>query len=88
MTTKKLLVVSHCPSPNTLALLDAVMAGAKHPDIGGVESRHVPPLQASAEDVLSCDAIILGTTENLGYMSGALKDFISLHPFNINNMLF
>jgi multimeric flavodoxin WrbA len=72
---KQLLLVAHAPSPNTQRLVDAVLAGARNPDIQGIAVRHLPPLQASAEDVLAADAIILGTTENLGYMSGALKDF-------------
>lgn len=75
MSGKQLLVVAHAPSPNTQALVDAVLRGARHPDLMSVNVRHVPPLQASADDVMAADAIILGTTENLGYMSGALKDF-------------
>ena len=72
---KKLLVVAHTPSENTIKLKDAVMRGIQHPDISNVSSLYIPPLQASAEDVMDADAIVLGTTENLGYMSGALKDF-------------
>lgn len=73
--SKLLLIVAHAPSPNTRAMVEAVLRGARHQDIEGVAVRHVPPLEAGPEDVLSADAIVLGTTENLGYMSGALKDF-------------
>lgn len=72
---KQLLVVAHAPSSNTRRLVEAVLRGAGNPDIEGVSTRHIPPLEASADDVKAADAIILGTTENLGYMSGALKDF-------------
>ena len=75
MTEKRLLVVAHAPSPNTRRLLDAVLAGAQAPEIEGVAVTHKPPLEAGPADVLATDAVILGTTENLGYMSGALKDF-------------
>jgi multimeric flavodoxin WrbA len=73
--TKTLLVIAHAPSPNTHRLLEAVLRGARHPDIESVSVRQLPPLQAGPEDVLASDALILGTPENLGYMSGALKDF-------------
>jgi hypothetical protein len=56
-------------------LVAATLRGARHGDIEGVAVKHIPPLQAVADDVLRADAIILGTTENFGYMSGALKDF-------------
>ncbi|QBM17643.1 hypothetical protein MARI_17640 [Marinobacter sp. JH2] len=72
---KRLLIVAHAPSPNTLRLREAVENGARHPDVESVEVVVKAPLDAGPEDVLACDAIILGTTENLGYMSGALKDF-------------
>ncbi|QIT54688.1 flavodoxin family protein [Aquisalimonas sp. 2447] len=73
--TRHLLVVAHAPSPNTQKLVDAVLRGASHEDVEYVSTRHVPPLEAGPDDVLAANAIILGTTENLGYMSGALKDF-------------
>ncbi len=75
MTDKRLLIVAHAPSPNTLRLRDAVVAGARHPDIAGVEVVAQSPFDTQPEHVLAAQAIVLGTTENLGYMSGALKDF-------------
>ena len=70
---KRLLIVAHAPSENTQALRDAVQRGALSET--GVEVRVVAPLQSGPDDVLAAQAVILGTPENLGYMSGALKDF-------------
>ena len=75
MTTKHLLIVAHAPSPNTRAMAEALLRGAQHEDIESVTSRWTPPLEAGPDDIRQCDAIILCTTENLGYMSGAMKDF-------------
>jgi len=72
---KTLLIVFHAPSPNTVALRDAVVNGAEDPEVSGVVVRSLAPLNTVPEDVIMADAVILGTTENLGYMSGALKDF-------------
>ncbi len=75
MDKKKLLIVAHAPSPNLMKLRDAVLLGTQHPDIENIAVSILNPLETKPEDVLATDAIILGTPENLGYMSGALKDF-------------
>ena len=75
MSKKRLLIVAHAPSANTEKLRDAVLEGARASDLDTVDAKWIAPLAAQPEDVLAAQAIILGTTENLGYMSGALKDF-------------
>jgi multimeric flavodoxin WrbA len=72
---RQLLIVAHAPSQNTRRLREAVVRGATSSEIAGIDVKMLPPLEAQPDDVLAAQAIILGTTENLGYMSGALKDF-------------
>ncbi len=71
---KKLLIIAHAPSDNTQHLRDAVLKGASHPDIENVEVVMRAPLETQPEDIITADAIILGTTENFGYMAGLVKD--------------
>ena len=80
---KNLLIVAHAPSPNTRRLAEAALRGAGHEDIEQVRAVWMPPLEAGPEDVLACDGILLGTTENLGYMSGALKDFFDRTYYHV-----
>jgi multimeric flavodoxin WrbA len=75
MAGKTLLVVAHVPSPNTARLRDAVLAGARSLDAQNIAVRALTPFETGPADVKDADALVLGTTENLGYMSGALKDF-------------
>ena len=75
MTPKRLLVVGHTPSVNTRRLFDAVVEGASSIENENVEVMACRPFDVQPQDVQTARAVILGTTENLGYMSGALKDF-------------
>jgi NAD(P)H-dependent FMN reductase len=71
----QLLVVHHTPSPALQAMLEAVLAGARDPELTGIEVIVRPALAATASDVLAADGFVLGTPANIGYMSGALKHF-------------
>jgi NAD(P)H-dependent FMN reductase len=71
----RLLVVHHTPSPSLQAMLEAVIAGARDPELEGVDVVVVPALAAGVPDVLAADGFVLGTPANIGYMSGALKHF-------------
>lgn len=72
---KKLLIVAHCPSENTKNIRNAAVKGSQDPRISGVEVVVKTPFESDIKDIFWANAILLGTTENLGYMSGALKDF-------------
>jgi multimeric flavodoxin WrbA len=74
--TRHLLIVYHSQSGTTSKMADAVIEGARHPDIEGVDVRVRDALEASPDDVLWADGMILGTPENFGYMSGAMKYFL------------
>ena len=71
----RLLVVHHTTSPALQAMLEAVVAGARDPELEGIEVAVMPALAATVSDVLAADGFLLGTPANIGYMSGALKHF-------------
>jgi NAD(P)H-dependent FMN reductase len=71
----RLLVVHHTTSPALQAMLEAVVSGARDPELEGIDVAVTPALAATAVDVLAADGFLLGTPANIGYMSGALKHF-------------
>ena len=73
---KHLLIVFHSKTGNTRRLAEAVLSGATHPDLTEVEVRLRKAQDAGPEDLLWAHGLLLGTPENFGYMSGALKDFL------------
>ncbi|MGA8257762.1 MAG: flavodoxin family protein, partial [Nocardioides sp.] len=71
----RLLVVHHSPTATVQRLTEAVVAGTHDEEIEGVDVVVRSALEANADDVLAANGILLGTTANFGYMSGALKHF-------------
>ncbi len=73
MSKKRLLILYHSQSGNTERLAKAVCAGANQES--GTTTKLIQAFDASLSDLLETDGILIGTPENFGYMSGAMKDF-------------
>ena len=73
---KHLLIVYHTMGGSTESMAQAVYQGATDPLIEGVDVRFKRAFDAGGDDLLWAHALILGTPENFGYMSGAMKDFL------------
>lgn len=80
---KQLLIVAHSPSPNTAALRHAAERQARQLALENVRICSLSPFDAGPNDLRAADAVLLGTPENLGAMSGALKDFFDRSYYTI-----
>lgn len=70
----RVLVVYHSLGGHTKKMAEAVTAGA-----GGVAGTEVvlkTGLEADIGDLLTCDAVAIGSPDYFGYMAGGLKDFL------------
>jgi multimeric flavodoxin WrbA len=72
---KRLLLIFHSQSGHTRRLAEAAAAGAAELE-DEIELRVRDARAATLDDLLWAQGLLLGTPENFGYMSGALKDFM------------
>lgn len=70
---KHLLIIYHSQTGNTEQLARAAWQQAITET--EAETRLLRAFDADLDDLLWCDALIIATPENFGYMSGAVKDF-------------
>ena len=71
---KQLLIIAHGPSDNTATLARAAFNAANDFESDDLNVRLLSPFDVQTEDVETANGIIIGTTENIGYMAGATKD--------------
>lgn len=70
---KRLLIVYHSQTGQTEKLIEAAVQGAREEPEIEVALRRAA--DATLDDLLQSHALLLGTPENFGYMSGMVKDF-------------
>jgi multimeric flavodoxin WrbA len=78
---KTLLIVFHTHGVKTAQMAEAVERGARRALAEAEAEDEVRVIvrraaEAGPEDLLAADALLLGTPENFGYVSGMMKDFL------------
>jgi multimeric flavodoxin WrbA len=78
---KTLLIVFHTHGVKTAQMAEAVERGARRALAEAEAEDEVRVVvkraaEAGPEDLLAADAVLLGTPENFGYVSGMMKDFL------------
>ena len=86
MNLKSILFIHHSPSPNTIKLSKHLELTIKQlfPNINLIVSQ---PIETNVDSFKSIDGIIIGTTENFGYMSGLTKDFFDRTYEDLQNKM-
>jgi len=75
MAIKNLLIVYHSKTGKTQRLANAVYEGANVQSLETVSVTMKTAGEAGPYDLVESDGLLLGTPENFGYISGAMKDF-------------
>ncbi len=75
VAVKHLLMITGGQPGGRLERMAAEVAAGAAEFGDDVELRQLPALQASLDDLLWANALLIGTPEKFGYMSGAVKDF-------------
>lgn len=76
----KILIIYHSQSGNTEKMAKAIREGAVS---SGATVTLKKALDANADDLLNCDAVIFGTANYFNYMAGAVKDFFDRTFFTL-----
>jgi flavorubredoxin len=69
---KKILVIYHSQTGNTEAMAKAIAEGGKG---AGATVTLKKAVDAGVDDLMGCDAVVIGTPNYFGYMAGMVKDF-------------
>ena len=69
---KNLLIIYHSQTGNTEAMAKAIAEGGKG---AGATVTLKKAIDAGVDDLMGCDAVVIGTPNYFSYMAGMVKDF-------------
>jgi multimeric flavodoxin WrbA len=84
---RHLLIVYHTQTGHTETMARAAYDGATDPAIESVDVQLLTAAAAGADELLWAHGLLLGTPENFGYMSGAMKDFFDRTFYRVEGRL-